>query len=128
MKLLKPVYFVVGMTGMFSMAIPAQLEWLAALPVLQSWALTVLLSAAFAAVLTWLTQFRRRHVGATGLLRSFATCGLLVTAILPARVFALLPAQTESTVAAVLRLALFALFCLVAVKTQPASEHAEGAP
>jgi hypothetical protein len=126
MKSLKPLYFVVGMTGMFSMTVPSQPEWLASMPVIPACALTVALSLALAATLTWLTQFRRRHIGSPGLLVSFAACGLLVTAQLPVRALELMPDPIDGMLATALRLALFALFCLVAVETQPASEYTEG--
>jgi len=128
MKSLKYLYFVVGMTGMFSMAVAGQMEWLGALPATQANALAIALAFVCAAALGWLTQFRRRHVGTPGPLYAFAACGLLVAALPPMQTLALLPAGTGSTISTVMRLTLFALFCLIAVKTQPVSEHVEGTP
>jgi hypothetical protein len=125
MKSLKYLYFVLGMTGIFSMAFAGQMEWLGALSATQASASAIVLALACAAALGWLTQFRRRHVGTPGLLYAFAACGLLVTALPPIETLALLPAGTEGAVSAVLRLTLFALFCLIAVRTQPVSEHVE---
>jgi hypothetical protein len=127
MKLLKPLYFVVGMTGMFSMAFAGQVDWLATVAATQAGTLAIALALACAAVLGWLTQFRRRHIGTPKLLYAFAACGLLVTALPPIQALTLLPTETGSAISAVLRLTLFALFCLVAVKTQPVSEYVESA-
>lgn len=128
MKSLKLAYFVVGMTGMFSMAVPTELEWLASLPVVQSCVLAVLLSLLLAALQAWLTQFRRRHIGFAWQLPAFAACGLLVTGMLVVAALDLLPPMAEDVLTAVLRLTLLALFTLIALHTQPASDHMEPAP
>jgi hypothetical protein len=128
MKLLKPLYFVVGMTGMFSMAFAGQVDWLAVQAAMQASTMATALALTCATVLGWLTQFRRRHIGTPGPLYAFAACGLLVAALPPIQTLALLPAGTWTAISAVLRLTLFALFCLVAVKTQPVSEYVESAP
>jgi hypothetical protein len=128
MKSLKPTYFVVGMTGMFSIAVPTQIEWLDALPVMQSRALAVLLSLLLATLLAWLTQFRRRQAASLWLLRAFAACGLLVAGMPVIATPGLVTAPAEEITGAILRLMLLALFCLVALHTQPASDYAEGAP
>jgi hypothetical protein len=127
MKLLKPLCFVVGMTGMFSMTVPHQLEWLTTLPSTQASALAIAVSLALATALTWLTQFRRRHIGSPGLLAGFAACGLLVAALVPAQALTVLPDSLGNPLSSIARLALCVLFCLIATRTQPASEYAEGA-
>jgi hypothetical protein len=112
---------------MFSMAFAGQTDWLATLPAMQASALAIALALACAAALGWLTQFRRRHIGTPGPLYAFAASGLLVAVLPLGEALDLLPAATGDLVSALLRLALCALFCLVAVKTQPISEHVEGA-
>lgn len=124
MKLLKPAYFAVGMTGMFSMAMLGHSDWLDSLPSWQGCALALITAVALACLLTWLTQFGRRYLGPERLLQAFALGGLLVSAALVVEALQWLPAATD-IVANLLRLALFALFCLVALHTQPASEHVE---
>ncbi|MDB5814777.1 MAG: hypothetical protein JWN23_1894 [Rhodocyclales bacterium] len=120
MKLLKPVYFVIGMAGMFCMA-PAQTEWLARLSLSgeQSAAAAIALSLLLATLLTWLTQFRRRYTGPTWLLCAFAACGALVAALIVP------PILQDDWVIAVPRLALFGLFCMVALESRPSSEYSE---
>ncbi|MEC5384514.1 hypothetical protein VVD49_02205 [Uliginosibacterium sp. H3] len=127
MKSFKPLSFTLGMTGMFSMAFAGPLDWLTGMPATQASLLAVALALACAAALAWLTQFRRRHAGSPAWLHTFAGCGLLVSLLPLTQTLTPLPLEAGDTLAAVLRLALFALFCLVAVQTQPASEHAEGA-
>lgn len=125
MKSLKRAYFAAGMTAMFAMAAPQQAAWLAAMPPQQALALTVLLSLALAALLTWLSQFHRRHVGPKWLLPAFAAAGLLVVAAMAVPAFKLSAVLSGELITAVPRLLLFGLFCLTALQTQPASEHAE---
>jgi hypothetical protein len=127
MKSLKSAYFFVGMTGMFSMAVPNQMDWLVTLPATQSSVLAVGLAVVCAAILTWLAQFRRRHIGSPALLQGFAVCGAVTAAILPVKAFVLLPLPAEDSLIAILRLVLVALFCCVAIRTRPDSEHTEDA-
>jgi hypothetical protein len=127
MKSLKPFYFTAGMTGMFCMAAPTQAEWLTLLGARQSLALIVALSLSLSSLLAWLTQFRRRYAGSTGLLVAFAACGLLVIGSLAAVMLDLLHVPALNIVVAIARLALFTLFSMVALQSRPASESAEGA-
>lgn len=115
------------MSGVFSAVVPNEMTWLAELSPVQDSAVAVILAILLAALLTWLSQFRRRHVGTVGLLQAFAACGLLVLATLPLRALAILPGAMAASASAVLHLVLFALFCLVAIRTQPASEQVEAA-
>ncbi len=108
------------------MTAPVQAAWLAQLAAAQSLALIIALLLALAVLLAWLTQFRRRYAGPTGLLVAFAACGLLVAALVAATALDLPQATALATVIVLARLTLFTLFCLVASQSHPVSENIEG--
>jgi hypothetical protein len=115
------------MAGIFALALSSQSAWLADLPAAQGAAAVVAPAVGVACLLSWLSQFRRRYGGSAALLYGFAALGLVLVAncgVLAAGLAPDLPLQSLGSAAGLL---LIGLFCMVALRTRPASEHGEGA-
>ncbi len=106
LRLANALRFIAGISGLFSAFTGSALD------------VRDLLCVMLAVAMNFICSFELRYKGPQWLLWLFAAAGLLVIASA-----ALEPAGVSLFVQGLLRLALCALFCLVALHTRPAIEH-----
>ncbi|GAB4060572.1 hypothetical protein [Uliginosibacterium sediminicola] len=106
LRLANALRFIAGISGLFSAFTGSALD------------VRDLLCVMLAVAMNFICSFELRYKGSQALLWLFAAAGLLVIAS-----SALTPSSANVFVQGLLRLALCALFCLVALHTRPAIEH-----